>query len=62
MDQEKIREGVKLTWRELARILKEKDFWRLRTGRPDVGGDRGGMYEDAGVYLSKRFLVDNNEW
>lgn len=32
MDQEKIREGVKLILEGIG--VKEKDFWRLRTGSP----------------------------
>ena len=60
MDQKNQR-GVKQSWRELARILKEKDFWRLRTGSPGCMRRSQEACMRTQAYISKRFHVDNNE-
>ena len=62
MDQEKIREGVKLILEGIGEdteregLLETPD--RIARMYEEIAG---GMYEDAGVHLSKRFHVDNNE-
>ena len=62
MDQEKIREGVKLILEGIGEdteregLLETPD--RIARMYEEIAG---GMYEDASVHLSKRFHVDNNE-
>ncbi len=62
IDQEKIREGVRLLLEGIGEDVNREGL----KDTPDriarmYGEVFGGMYEDAGVHLSKVFAVDNDE-
>ena len=76
VDQEKVREGVRLILEGIGEDINREGlietpdriarmYCELAGGMDQNAATHleiaGGMYEDAGVHLSKRFHVDNNE-